>query len=48
MDTKTSLQEWGFTGDGTIMCGMEVSETMPMFDGEIKVTKHVVVVDSPV
>jgi hypothetical protein len=48
MDTKTSLQQWGFTGDGTTMCEMEVSETIPMFDGEVEVTNSVVVVVSAV
>jgi hypothetical protein len=48
MDTKTSLQQWGFTGDGTVACGIKVSETMQMFDGEVEVTNSVVVVVSAV
>ncbi|KAJ6119047.1 hypothetical protein N7471_012998 [Penicillium samsonianum] len=37
------LQLWGLTRDGTVLSGMEISEEVRMFGGEVQVTKSVVV-----
>lgn len=42
------LQQWGSIRDGTVLCGLEISEKVRMFGGELQVTKSVVVVHSTI
>jgi hypothetical protein len=42
------IQQWGSTRGGTIISGMKISETIGMFEGEIEVTKSVLVVNSAI
>ncbi|KAF4772583.1 hypothetical protein HAV15_012171 [Penicillium sp. str.  len=45
---KKKWQQWGFTSDGTVLSGIEISEEVRMFGGEVQVTKSVVVVNSTI
>lgn len=42
------LQLWGLTRDGTVLSGMEISEKVRMFGGEVQVTESVVVANSTI
>jgi hypothetical protein len=42
------LQQWGFTRNDTVLSGLEISEKVRMFGGEVQVTKSVVVVNSTI
>lgn len=46
MDKK--IRQWGFTRGGTVISGMKISETIGMFEGEMEVTKSVLVVNSTI
>ena len=42
------IQQWGSTREGTVISGMEISETVRMFDGEAQVTESVQIVNGAI